>query len=72
MNDFAFSLMTRFTAVGCGALALGWFELGYHKAALGMFLLGMFDPNWVEYVFKKDKKKGKKNGQTKKRSTTGS
>jgi len=65
MNNFVFSLITRTTAVACGALGMGWIHMGYPKMAAFMFLVGWFDPNWVEMFGKKGKKK---NGQTKKRS----
>ena len=66
MNDFVFSIFSRTTAVACGGLAIGWFQMGYNLMGFAMLALGICDPQWVEYV--KPKKKGKKNGQTKKRS----
>jgi hypothetical protein len=66
MNDFVFSIISRGTAVAAGALAVGWFKMGFDAFGWGMIALGIFDPHWIEWIMRK--KKGKKNGQTKKRS----
>lgn len=65
MNDFVFSVITRTNAVACGAIGMGWIQIGYPKAAVVMFLIGWFDPNWVELIGKK--KKETNNGNAKKR-----
>jgi len=68
MNDFVFSVITRTNAVVCGAVGMGWIQIGYPKAAAVMFLIGWIDPNWVELIGKK--KKETNNGNAKKRRST--
>ena len=68
MNDFIFSVITRANAVACGAIGMGWIQIGYPKAAAVMFLIGWIDPNWVELIGKK--KKETNNGNAKKRRST--
>jgi len=68
MNDFVFSVITRTNAVVCGAVGMGWIQLGYPKVAAVMFLIGWIDPNWVELIGKK--KKETNNGNAKKRRST--
>jgi hypothetical protein len=67
MNDFVFSVITRTNAVACGAIGMGWIQIGYPKAAAVMFLIGWIDPNWVELI---GKKKETNNGNAKKRRST--
>ena len=68
MNDFVLSIITRTNAVVCGAVGMGWIEMGYPKMAALMFLIGWIDPNWVEMIGKK--KKETNNGNAKKRRST--
>ena len=68
MNEFVFSVITRTNAVVCGAVGMGWIEMGYPKMAALMFLIGWIDPNWVELIVKK--KKENSNGNAKKRRST--
>jgi len=67
MNDFVFSVITRTNAVACGAIGMGWIQIGYPKAAAVMFLIGWIDPNWIELI---GKKKETNNGNAKKRRST--
>jgi hypothetical protein len=69
MNDFVFSVITRANAVACGAIGMGWIQIGYPKTAAVMFLIGWIDPNWIELIGKK-KKKETNNGNAKKRRST--
>lgn len=67
MNEFVFSVITRTNAVVCGAVGMGWIQIGYPKAAAVMFLIGWIDPNWIELI---GKKKETNNGNAKKRRST--
>lgn len=47
MNITLFSVITRMTAVANGALAFGWWHMGFTKTAIFMAILGIFDPSWI-------------------------
>ena len=57
MNDFVFSIMSRFTAVSCGFLSFAWYRMDSPKIAILIAIVGFIDPNWAEYFKKKSTKK---------------